>query len=372
MVDAKDPRRFLVWTESGAPRELAMPDRGSLTIGSSPGDGQVLRLDAPGIDDAHCVLGRTKTGGWAIKDLGSLTGTRVNDEPTSGSRLRRGDRILLGDLELAFVGAGPDGRPERPVAPPEPAKSIRRLGGFRIEERLGRGGMGEVLAAVQESLDRKVALKLLSKKLSADEDFVRRFQAEARAAAALNHPNVVHVYDVGVVEGQHYLAMEFMAGGTLEGRLGERGPIPATEVVAILSQMAQALIYAEERGIVHRDIKPENLMLDGTGTVKLADLGLATTIEAEHREDRILGTPHFMAPEQARGGVVDHRSDLYALGATAFRLLTGQTVFSGETTRDILRAHFTEAPRSPASLRPDVPPALDALVLRLLELVAVG
>ena len=361
--DSKERVRFLIWSLDGQEQRTACPERGSLTLGSAPGDGQVLVLDQPGVDDAHCVIGRTKTGGWAIKDLGSHGGTRINGETVTGARLRPGDRIDLGTVSLEFVdSSGP--RPKPKAA----SSASRRLGGFRIEERLGKGGMGEVLAAVQESLDRKVALKLLNRRLGADEDFVRRFQAEARAAAALNHPNVVHVYDVGVVDGQHYLAMEFMAGGTLEGRLAKSGPIPSSEVVTILQQIAQALIYAEGRGIVHRDIKPDNLMVDAAGTVKLADLGLATTSEAEHQEgdQRILGTPHFMAPEQARGGKVDQRSDLYALGGTAYRLLTGHTPFEGQSTRDILRAHFTEPAQAPSLRVPAVPPGLDEVVLRLL------
>ncbi|MDF1799014.1 MAG: serine/threonine-protein kinase [Planctomycetota bacterium] len=361
--ESKERERFLVWSLDGEDHRRACPERGSLTLGSSPGEGQVLVLDQPGVDATHCIIGRTKSGGWAIKDLGSHSGTRINGEKVAGARLRTGDRIELGTVSLEFVDpSGP--RPKPKVA----ASASRRLGGFRIEERLGRGGMGEVLAAVQESLDRKVALKLLNRRLSADEDFVRRFQAEARAAAALNHPNVVHVYDVGVVDGQHYLAMELMAGGTLEGRLARSGPIPPAEVVTILQQIAQALIFAEGRGIVHRDIKPDNLMVDAAGTVKLADLGLATTSEAEHQDgdQRILGTPHFMAPEQARGGKVDQRSDLYALGGTAYRLLTGHTPFEGQTTRDILRAHFTEPAQAPSLRVPQVPPALDDLVLRLL------
>lgn len=368
MEHARAPR-FLVTTEG---TRLPLPQKGALTIGSGPGAADRLHFDAPGLEDRHCVIGRTRAGGWALKDLGSHAGSLVNGERVSGARLKRGDVLDLAGVVLRFEG-DEDFQPvvaERAPAYAEP--SLGRLGGFRLERRLGRGGMGDVLLAVQESLDRRVALKLLKQRLADDEDFVFRFQTEAKSAAALNHPNVVHVYDVGVIDGRHYLAMEYMDGGTLEARVLSDGPLPAAEVHRVLTETAQALAFAEERGIVHRDIKPDNLMLDTTGRVKLADLGLATSIEAEAedaesgRGARILGTPHFMAPEQARGGKVDQRSDLYALGATAFRLLTAKTPFEGETTRDILRAHFTQPPPLPSSLVAGVPAELDAIVVKLM------
>jgi len=224
---------------------------------------------------------------------------------------------------------------------------------------------------VQESLRRPVALKVLAPKLAADSDFVHRFQAEARAAAALSHPNVVVVYDVGEENGAHYLSMEFMAGGSLEQKLSASGPLPWKAALAALGDAAAGLAYAESRGIVHRDIKPANLMYSGTGTVKIADLGLATTIEQEASEAvdgrKVYGTPHFISPEQARGQAVDHRSDLYSLGATAYRLLSGRTPFEGGSTREILRALQSDAPRPLHELVADLPGELEAVIQRLME-----
>jgi len=353
------PKRRFIATPDGAHHSL--PEKGSITLGSAPAADGVIHLDAPGIEARHCIIGRTKNGGYALKDLGSHAGCLVNGERVQSARLKTGDRLELAGLVLVFNADG--------ASAPKPAqpKSLGRLGGFRIEAKLGHGGMGEVLLAVQESLDRRVALKLLKKRLADDADFVQRFQTEAKSAAALNHPHVVHVYDVGIVDGRHYLAMEYMDGGTLEERVTKEGPLDATEVHRILSETAAGLAFAESRGIVHRDIKPENLMLDNTGRVKIADLGLATSIEAEgDGKQPILGTPHFMAPEQARGGKVDGRADLYALGATAYRLLTGKTPFQGATTRDILRAHFTEDPPSPSAEVAGVPAELDAVIVKLL------
>jgi serine/threonine protein kinase len=352
--------RLLRFLEEADGTRHALPQTGSVTVGCAPASADHVQIHAPqgsSLEERHCVIGRTKTGGLALKDLGSRGGCRVNGELVSTQRLSVGDRLELGDVAL-FIR---DGREE------EPEPSLGRLDGYRLERRLGRGGMGDVVLAVQESLDRKVALKLLKMSLAADKDFVVRFQAEAKNAAALSHPHVVHVYDVGVAEGRHYLAMEFMEGGTLEERLQMLGRLDAEEVRRVLFETAQALSYAEERRIVHRDIKPENLMLDTTGRVKLADLGLATESESQDRGgERIMGTPHFMAPEQARGAKPDHRSDLYALGATAFRLLTGHTPFEGETTRDILRAHFTQPVPKPSERVPGVSPALDAVIARLM------
>ena len=227
--------------------------------------------------------------------------------------------------------------------------------------------MGEVYLAVQESLHRPVALKVLSAKLDADPAFVERFLIEARAAAALSHPNVVVVHDVGEADGHHYLAMEYMDRGSLEDRVSQ-GPLPWREVLDVLHDAARGLMYAEEKGIVHRDVKPANLMRNSAGATKIADLGLATSSGSTAGDTggrKIFGTPHFIAPEQARGETVDHRADLYSLGATAYRLLSGRTPFEGESTRDILRGHFQDEP-TPIGELVDLPGELATLVHRLL------
>jgi serine/threonine protein kinase len=375
-----------------APVEL--PRSGVLSIGNS-GDRADLMVDGQGVAAVHCAIGKVKGGGWALKDLGSEYGTIVNGARVQSVRLKEGDQIVLGSRRLRVVG---EASPKTPVAstesPPAAAPSQERapktaqpsapiasapaapaglptVAGYRLEKPLGRGGMGAVFLAVQESLDRRVALKVLAPKLAADADFVKRFQAEARAAAALSHPNVVTVHDVWEDSGRHWLSMEYMEKHNLEGRLAKEGRIPYAEALEIISDAAKGLVYAEVRGIVHRDIKPANLMQDELGHTKLADLGLAMHLEAEVEDSgggkKIFGTPHFISPEQARGERVDCRSDLYSLGATAYRLLTGRTPFEGATTRDILRGHFTEKPTPVRQLAPDVPELLETIVLRLLE-----
>jgi len=363
-----------------APVEL--PRSGVLSIGCSKQRADLV-VEGQGVADVHCAIGKVKGGGWALKDLGSEYGTIVNGAPVQSVRLADGDEIVLGSRRLRVTGdaaPAPEGsaqseEPPAPAkqapAPPAQPANMPKVAGYRIERPLGRGGMGAVFLAVQESLDRRVALKVLAPKLAADADFVQRFQAEARAAAALSHPNVVTVHDVWEDRGRHWLAMEYMENHDLEGRLAKEGRLPPAEALEILSDAAKGLVYAEVRGIVHRDIKPANLMQDEFGHTKLADLGLAMHLEAEAEDaeagKKIFGTPHFISPEQARGERVDCRSDLYSLGATAYRLLTGKTPFEGATTRDILRGHFTATPTPVRQLAPDVPEALETIVNRLLE-----
>ncbi len=353
----------------------ALPTSGKLVLGSSPERADFV-VPGQGVEDAHCAIGRLKDGGYAIKDLGSQFGTFVNGKKVDGTRVSAGDRIVLGGASLRVVdpSAPKPAAAPAPAATPPPAKAAgveRRLGGFRIERVLGRGGMGEVLLAVQESLNRHVALKVLSPQLAADREFVLRFHSEARAAAALSHPNVVVVHDVGEENEHHFLVMEFMPGGSLEERIARDGLVPWREALDVLHDAASGLSYAEAQGIVHRDIKPANLMIAGSGATKIADLGLATAVsdlgEGDQAEGRkTFGTPHFISPEQARGSAVDHRSDLYSLGATAYRLLTGRTPFVGATAKEIVRARFQSDPASLRDHVPAIPAELDALVLRLM------
>jgi len=384
-----EPRLVLELVGESAP-PVELPRAGRLTLGSASGRVDFV-LSGQGVADVHCAIGRVKGGGWALKDLGSNYGTILNGERVQTAKLSAGDVLVIGSRRLRVVD--PEAQIAEPTPPPLPpapsspphssppqkpalsetaaraAPSLPRVDGYRVEKPLGRGGMGQVYLAVQESLQRKVALKVLSDKLASDADFVRRFQAEARAAAALNHPNIVTVHDVWEAGGRHWLAMEYMDHGTLETRVSAAGQIPWRDVLDVLCDASKGLVYAELRGIVHRDIKPANLMQNEAGTTKIADLGLATHLEAQATDagDRkIFGTPHFISPEQARGERVDARSDLYSLGATAYRLLTGHTPFEGATTREILRGHFFEAPRPLGERAPDVPPELAAIVLKLL------
>jgi len=382
-------KRLLLELANDARAPVELPRSGVLSIGADR-ERVDFAVEGQGVAPVHCAIGRIKGGGWALKDLGSEYGVIVNGERVTSRKLEVGDLILLGSRRLRVIdGDAPPPPPpthapaaatltksESPArsrdgeaAPPQGA-ALPQVKGYRVERLLGRGGMGAVYLAVQESLGRPVALKVLAEKLAADGDFVRRFQSEARAAAALNHPNVVTVHDVWEDSGRHFLAMEYMDRGNLESRLARGGSLPIKEALEVLGDATKALVYAELRGIVHRDIKPANLMQNSVGTTKLADLGLAMHLEAEATEadnKKIFGTPHFISPEQARGEKTDVRSDMYSLGATMYRLLSGRTPFEGATTRDILRGHFLEQPKPLSELAPEVRPELAAIVERLLR-----
>ncbi|HEX8204282.1 MAG TPA: serine/threonine-protein kinase, partial [Isosphaeraceae bacterium] len=203
----------------------------------------------------------------------------------------------------------------------------RALGDFRVERRLGQGGMGEVYLAHQVSLDRKVALKVLRPDLLTNPTVLSRFEAEATAVAKLNHPNIVHVYTLGDVDDLRYIAMEYVPGMNLREFLNRKGPPDLPQALAFMKQAALAIAAAGEVGLIHRDIKPENLLLNRKGQLKVADFGLCREQgdETLHltQPGVTLGTPLYMSPEQVQGQPLDHRSDLYSLGVTFYHLLAG-------------------------------------------------
>lgn len=319
------------------------------------GSGQdcALRLDSPGIADQHLVIKALKNGGFGIK---MMDGPFIlNGKESAAARLRDGDLIELADTRLRF---GPSKTTTK-------KKTLGNLGGYRLIEVLGKGGHGTVYRAEQLSLHRNVALKVLPKETTKNPEFVGRFVAEARAAARLSHANVVQVFDVDHDGDTYFLSMEIMEQGSLEDRLRKEGMLPWNECLQLITDAARGLSYAESTRIVHRDIKPDNLMVDSHGTVKIADLGLAMSDDAE--QGKIVGTPHFMSPEQATGKPLDHRSDLYSLGCTFFRLVTGRPLFQRSKTKEILRAHVKDEPESADKVNSDVPAGVAAVIDQLVE-----
>lgn len=243
------------------------------------------------------------------------------------------------------------------------------LGRYRILRRLGQGGMGVVYQALDERLDRFVALKVLGVPETSSAEGRDRLLAEARAAASLEHPSLCTVYDVGEADGLPYIAMAYCEGETLAERLS-RGPLPAADAVRIAMRVAEGLARAHAAGIVHRDIKPSNLMLDSEDGVKIVDFGLAkrrTAGTGLTRAGARLGTPAYMSPEQARGDEVDARTDVWSLGCVLYEMLTGSRAFPQKTEIDVLLAILGQEPPAPRSLREDIPPAVEALVRRALR-----
>ncbi len=241
---------------------------------------------------------------------------------------------------------------------------------YAIVGLLGSGGMAEVYLAHDEVLDRDVALKILRSQYVNDEEFVRLFRREARSAAALNHPSVVSVYYWGRSgDGTYYMAMEHVPGGNLKDRVRDGEPLSVDAAVGMILQVADALSFAHERGVIHRDVKPHNILLTEVGYVKVADFGIARAANATtttSRSSPVMGTAGYISPEQATGGPVGPRSDLYSLGVVLFEALTGELPYRAEDPVALAMKHVNERPHSPREVNPEIPEPLDALTLKLL------
>jgi len=238
---------------------------------------------------------------------------------------------------------------------------------YRLERKLGSGGMADVWLAEDQELGRRVAVKILHERYANDEQFVERFRREATHAAGLSHPNIVSIYDRGVVEGSYYIVMEYIEGRTLKELIVTRGPCPVPVAISYTRQILAALRYAHKNGIIHRDIKPHTVIVDREGRVKVADFGIARAGASEMTEvGSIVGTAQYLSPEQARGAPVDESSDLYSTGIVLYELLTGTVPFTGETPVEIAMKHLSQTPDAPSTRRPDIPHDLDLVVLRAL------
>ena len=242
---------------------------------------------------------------------------------------------------------------------------------FIFQRELGHGGMGVVYLVHQISLDRQVALKVLAQQFANDPDFIVGFIEEARAAAKLNHPNVVQAYAVGEDNGIFYFAMENVEGETMKERLVREKVIPLDKAAMAIEQIAVALDYAwKVAKLIHRDIKPDNIMITKEGVAKLADLGLARVVVEDVVEvgsDTIMGTPQYISPEHLLGAPMDVRSDIYSLGATFYHLITGRFAFEGKSPIDIARKHLQAPLEPPHTIKPDVPKAISNLIVKMME-----
>ncbi len=241
-------------------------------------------------------------------------------------------------------------------------------GRYRVLSRLGSGGMADVYLARDESLGRLVAVKVLKERLAADAEFVERFRIEAQAAASLNHPAIVAVYDRGRAGASPYIAMEYVDGESLKQRLRRKGRLSTDEAAATALSVLDALREAHARHIVHRDVTSANVLVDGSGRVKVADFGIARIgPSALTRTGALLGTSSYLSPEQAQGRSADERSDLYSLGVVLYEMLTGRLPFSGESDLAVAMQHVSAAPPNPRSLEPGVPEACAAVVMKALN-----
>ena len=269
-----------------------------------------------------------------------------------------------------------DGVPLAEISDPLLGRTL--MGQFEILELIGQGTMGKVYLARQISVDRKVAVKVLKKKLASDPQVVRRFHREAKAAARLSHPNIVTIHLVGELEEDHtpYMVMEYVEGASLEKICVTQGALPIPRVLTISMQIASALAEAHRNGVLHRDLKPDNIAVYELGTpretAKVVDFGIAKILHSDEelsqltKTGTIFGTPAYISPEQASGEHLDHRTDLYSLGVLMFRMATGRLPFENASGLEVLVRHIKEPPPRPRDLNPAILPELEMIILRLL------
>ncbi|MCC9642900.1 serine/threonine protein kinase [Rhodopirellula sp. JC740] len=315
------------------------------------------------------------TSGWDDDDLGQLLRDRgpanrlAQENPTlppSGRNDVDTDDFLTNANLKHSAGA----RPLSFLDEPTDGDSIGRFARYEIKEILGRGGMGIVMRALDTSLGRQCAVKVLSPELATSAAARKRFSREARSAAAVVHPHVVPIQTVDEHNGLPYLVMPVVEGQSLQQRVERGGPLSPLETVRIATQIAEGLTAAHEQGLIHRDIKPANILLEnGVERVQITDFGLARAVDdaSMTRSGVIAGTPQYMSPEQAHGDAMDHRSDLFSLGSVIYFMLTGRSPFRAETTMGVLNRIGNDAPRSLREINSDVPDWLESLVMRLLS-----
>lgn len=239
-------------------------------------------------------------------------------------------------------------------------------GRYKIVKSIGEGGMANVYLAEDTILDRKVAIKVLRGDLADDEKFIRRFQREAQSVANLSHPNIVEVYDVEEEEGQHYIVMEYIEGKTLKQLLQKRGALTLSEVIDIMLQLTDGLAHAHEAYIIHRDIKPQNIMIQDDGLVKITDFGIAMALNATQltQTNSVMGSVHYLPPEQANGKGSTIKSDIYSLGILMYELLTGSVPFKGDNAVEIALKHLKERIPSIRRQNPTIPQSVENIVLK--------
>ena len=249
-----------------------------------------------------------------------------------------------------------------------------RFGPYEILAAIGAGGMGEVYKAADTRLEREVAIKVLPTAFAQDAERLSRFEREAKAVAALSHPNILSIFDFGVEDGQAYAVTELLDGETLRQRLDTQGALPIRKVTDYAIQLARGLASAHDKGLVHRDLKPENIFLLPDGRVKILDFGLARhaapvggsgasqTVAAMTDPGTVIGTVGYMAPEQVRGQAVDGRTDVFALGVVLYEMLSGQRAFHRDTTADTMTAILREEPPELGGTRAEISPAIDRII----------
>ena len=246
----------------------------------------------------------------------------------------------------------------------------KTIGDCKLLSRLGKGAMGVVYLAEQVAMRRKVAFKILDPKFGGDPSYIARFETEARTIAKLNHQNIVQVYDFGKEGGMYYIVNEYIDSGSIQDLLDRNGALSPEQAIAYAIQVAKGLVVANDAAIVHRDIKPDNLMLTSDNVLKIADFGLAKTMQTDAgatQSGLIMGTPFYMSPEQAKGMVIDSRSDIYSLGVSLYHMVIGDVPFDADSVVGVLLKQISAERPDPCAINPSLPPIFGALVMRMMD-----
>ncbi|MDR3078085.1 MAG: protein kinase [Planctomycetota bacterium] len=315
-----------------------------------------ISLPDPKASRSHAKLTLGADGRCLVQDLGSSNGTFLNGsplKPRSPRPLSGGDELRVGRNLFRFFA--------------DPAPSELEIPGYELEDILAEGGMGTIFRASERETGRAAAVKILHREQAENSEFVERFIQEARAAARLSHPNIVKVHNVGKTNnGRYYYTMELVRGTSLAQHIGE---LPAPEAARMFLEVADALEHAHRHGIIHRDIKPDNILVDQDGEPKLTDLGIAILDKSDMTgsgSGQVLGTPHYMSPEQAAGRDITPSTDIYSLGATFYHVFSGRPPLDGETAEEIMIKQVREIPPPLAAAAEDIPPELARVVDRAL------
>ncbi len=339
-----------------APKIEAFAGLLSQDVGQCPDFATVLAAGAAELVNLTVENSRKRLSGTVL--VGATL--RTPPVPPRAAPLARPDAA-------AYAGSGPEFRPEFLSKLPEGGCY---LGEYEVVQTIGRGAMGVVFKAFEPSLRRHVAIKMLAAELAVSEIARQRFAREARAAAAIQHVNVVAIYQVGEAAGLPYLAMEYVRGRCLESHVQQHGPMPVPLLVSVGRQIAAGLAVAHAKGIIHRDVKPANILVeDETGRAKLTDFGLARAADDANltADGALIGTPFYMAPETINGDAATPASDLFSFGGVMYMMATGRVPFAGPSVTAVFHAVTASEPVPPSRLRPNLPPWLDELILRLLR-----
>ena len=333
------------------------------------------RSDEPEADDSKSGSGTS--GGSAIGSMDTIVGRLVieqglatDDEVKSAiSKVASGSDPSDRSLAEILVNSGviTNAQLERLRKQVEAERSGQQIPGYRVLGKLGAGAMAAVFKARQISLDRLVAIKVLPRKFNGNRQFIERFYAEGRAAAQLNHPNIVQAFDVGKAGEFHYFVMEYVDGGTVHDTIVQNKRFDEADAINIAINVAEALEHAHERGLIHRDVKPKNVMITKGGVTKLADLGLARAIDdkdaALAEKGKAYGTPYYISPEQIRGEVnVGPQADIYSLGATLYHMVTGNVPFNGKNPKEVMEKHLKQALIPPDHVNPKLSAGISEVI----------